>query len=237
MTTSFRLRRSAFAFAAFVAVWAALGGCRRDPAAAWRGMNVVWISFDSVRADHCSFDGYARKTTPRLDAVAARGVRFPRTVAQAPYTLPSYASMLASRYVAELAVREVRDEKDTAKVVSIAPGPSPSDALVAEAFHDGGYRTAAFVQSWISAPFGFDQGWDLFRHAQESLKQKVPHVVDWIEKNRNKPFFVFLYSTDTHYPFLHAHERRHLYGTYPSEFEFTLDLLLEGLERLRLTSR
>jgi arylsulfatase A-like enzyme len=191
-------------------------------------MNVVWISFDSVRADHCAFDGYGRSTTPNLDAVAARGVRFPRTVAQAPYTLPSYASMLTSRYVAELAVQEQRDEKDRSKVLGIAPGPSPSDSLLSEALHDGGYRTAAFVQSWVSRPFGFDQGWDLFRHAQESLKDKMPHVLDWIEKNRGGPFFVFLYATDTHYPFLHAHERRNLYGRFASTFDFTLDAI-EGV--------
>src|SRR4029077_8537630 len=89
-------------------VLAAAGGaaCRKDSSSAWRGMNVIWISFDSVRADHCSFDGYGRATTPNLDAMAARGVRFQRVVAQAPYTLPSYASMLTSRYVAELAVQE-----------------------------------------------------------------------------------------------------------------------------------
>ena len=225
MTPSGLVRRGALPVLALALLALAAPACRRDPAAAWRGMNVVWISFDSVRADHCSFDGCARTTSPQLDLLAARGVRFPKTVAQAPYTLPSYASMLASRYVAELAVHEQRDEKDAAKVVSVAPAPSASDALVAEAFHDGGYRTAAFVQSWISAPLGFDQGWDLFRHAQESLKDKVPHVVDWIEKNRERPFFVFVYSTDTHYPFLHAHERRYLYGRYPSTFEFTLDTI------------
>jgi arylsulfatase A-like enzyme len=203
-------------------------GCRKSPADAWHGMNVIWISFDSVRADHCSFDGYGRSTTPNLDRVAARGARFPRTVAQAPYTLPSYASMLSSRYVAELAVQEQRDEKDAAKVLGIAPGPSPSDALISEPLHDAGYRTAAFVQSWVSRPFGFDQGWDLFRHAQETLAQKVPHVLEWIEKNRSDRFFVFLYATDTHYPFLRAHERKNLYGTFASRFDFTLDAI-EGV--------
>ena len=227
------MRRLSILAAAIVIASAAGAGCRRGPAEAWRGMNVVWISFDSVRADHCSFDGYARKTTPQLDAVAARGARFARVVAQAPYTLPSYASMLTSRYVAELAVREQRDDKDASKVVSVAPGPSPQDALVAEAFRDGGYRTAAFVQSWISAPFGFDQGWDLFRHAQESLKEKMPRVLDWIEQNRRKPFFVFVYSTDTHYPFLHAHERRDLYGHWAHPFEFTLDAI-EGVRAGKL---
>ena len=210
------------------AVASAAASCRRDATRAWRGMNVIWISFDSVRADHCSFDGYGRNTTPNLGALAARGVRFDRVVAQAPYTLPSYASMLTSRYVAELAVQEQRDEKDASKILGIAPGPSSSDVLLSEALHDAGYRTAAFVQSWVSKPFGFDRGWDLFRHVQESLGEKVPRVVEWIEQNRAKPFFVFLYSTDPHYPFLRAHARQNLYGTYPSAFEFTLETI-EGV--------
>ena len=198
-------------------------GCRKDPARAWRGMNVIWISFDSVRADHCSFEGYARDTTPQLDAVAKRGVRFSRCIAQAPYTLPSYASMLTSRYVAELAVQEQRDEKDHARVLGIAPGPSENDAMISEALRAAGYRTAAFVQSWISKPLGFDQGWDLFRHRQETLKEKMPEVLRFVEENRDRKFFAFLYTTDTHYPFNHAHERKHLYGRYASDFDFTLD--------------
>jgi arylsulfatase A-like enzyme len=225
MTTVGRLRRGALVLAGLAAAWAASGGCRRGPESAWRGMNVIWISFDSVRADHCSFDGYGRATTPNLDALAARGVRFERVVAQAPYTLPSYASMLTSRYVAQLAVQEQRDQKDSSKVLGIAPGPSPSDRMLSEALHDAGYKTAAFVQSWVSKPFGFDQGWDLFRHAQETLAAKVPVVVDWIEKNRTGPFFVFLYSTDPHYPFLHAHEKKNLYGTFDTPFDFTLDAI------------
>jgi len=210
---------------ALAASLAGAASCRRDPADAWRGMNVVWISFDSVRADHCSFNGYGRKTTPLLDAFAARGTRFSRSVAQAPYTLPSYASMLTSRYVAELSVREQRDAKDASRVLGAAPAPAPDDVLLSEALKSAGYRTAAFVQSWVSAPLGFEQGWDLFRHEQETLAEKMPHVVEWIEANRAKPFFAFVYSTDTHYPFGHAHGRHGLYGTHPSRFEFDLDTI------------
>ena len=214
-----------FVAGALAGLWAASGGCRSDPAAAWRGMNVVWISFDSVRTDHCSFAGYSRNTTPRLDEVAARGMRFTRCVAQAPYTLPSYASMLTSRYVSELAVREQRDEKDASKILGAAPSPAPEDVLVSEALKAGGYKTAAFVQSWVSAPLGFEQGWDLFRHRQETLAQKIPSVVEWIEANKANRFFAFVYSTDTHYPFGHAHGRHGLYGTFQSSFEFDLDTI------------
>jgi arylsulfatase A-like enzyme len=224
------IRRVALPFTAACLVFAlaaAATGCRRDSAGtgAWRGMNVIWISFDSVRADHCSFEGYARNTTPRLDAMARRGVRFSRCITQAPYTLPSYASMLTSKYVAELAVQEQRDEKDRARILGIAPGPSESDAMISETLRGAGYRTGAFVQSWISKPLGFDQGWDVFRHRQETLKQKMPEVLRFVEENRYRKFFAFLYTTDTHYPFLHAHERRYLYGKYTSNFDFTLDAI------------
>ncbi len=218
-------RRALLTLLTLLALAVATAACRRDPADAWKGMNVVWISFDSVRADHCSFEGYARNTTPELDKIAARGVRFSRTIAQAPYTLPSYASMLTSRYVSELAVQEQRDDKDKAKVLGIAPGPSEGDFLLSEALRAEGYRTGAFVQSWISKPLGFDQGWDVFRHAQETLAQKMPAVLKFVEENKDRRFFAFLYTTDTHYPFLHAHARKNLYGTYSSNFDFTIDAI------------
>jgi len=204
----------------------ATAACRRDPSDAWRGMNVIWISFDSVRADHCSFNGYARNTTPNLDRVASRGARFSRCIVQAPYTLPSYASMLTSRYVSQLAVKTQKDAQDPNKVVSQAPSPMPEDDLASEALRAAGYQTGAFVQSWLSKELGFDQGWDLFHHKQESLKEKMPSVLSWLEENRNRKFFLFLYSTDTHYPFLHFHEKKNLYGTYASNFQFDLDTIL-----------
>jgi arylsulfatase A-like enzyme len=220
--------RRAVPVAAALALAAGLCGlaCRKDPAKSWRGMNVVWISFDSVRGDHCSFNGYGRTTTPNLDALAARGVRFPRTVAQAPYTLPSYASMLASRYVGELHIHVQRDEADPTKVTSLSPGPSASDVPVAEVFRKAGYRTAAFVEGWLTTETGFDRGWDLFRWAYESLPKKLPKVIDWIEKNRTGPFFAFVYSNDTHYPFGSKHKLRHIYGRSSSTFGFTLDNIL-----------
>ena len=222
MTRRFRIP----ALAALLVVLVFPSACRRSPADAWRGMNVIWISFDSIRADHCSFNGYARDTTPNLAAVAARGASFTRSIAQAPYTLPSYSSMLTSRHVSQLAVKNQKDPNDPTKVVSQAPSPLPEDVLASEALHDAGYRTGAFVQSWLSHELGFDQGWDLFRHKQESLKEKMPHVLEWLEENRAKKFFLFLYSTDTHYPFLHFHERKNIYGTFPSDFQFTLDTIL-----------
>ncbi|HYC56313.1 MAG TPA: sulfatase-like hydrolase/transferase, partial [Candidatus Binatia bacterium] len=38
--------------------------------------NVVFISVDTLRADHVGAYGYTRPTTPNIDALAAKGVLF-----------------------------------------------------------------------------------------------------------------------------------------------------------------
>lgn len=201
---------------------ACVGREHRSPS--WRGHNVIWISFDSVRADHCSFNGYARNTTPNLASLATRGVNFSNCVAQAPYTLPSYASMLSSRYVSELAVQQHTEGVD---VPTVAPSLRPENVLFSEILKAKGYRTAAFVQSWLSEGLGFNQGWDLFRFRRESLRDKLPPALAWLEANKAQRFFAFLYTTDIHYPFLHFHEKKGLYGHHGSDFNYTLDAILK----------
>jgi len=45
--------------------------------------DVVLITVDATRADHVGAYGYGRPTTPNIDALARRGVRFERAYAQA----------------------------------------------------------------------------------------------------------------------------------------------------------
>ena len=46
--------------------------------------NVILISIDTLRADHTSFMGYFRNTTPNLDKLAEESVIFENAFAQAP---------------------------------------------------------------------------------------------------------------------------------------------------------
>ncbi len=60
--------------------------------------NVLWIVLDTARADHFSSYGYARQTTPHMDALAKEGARYTRMISVAPWTLPSHASMLTGLF-------------------------------------------------------------------------------------------------------------------------------------------
>ncbi|HAC81752.1 MAG TPA: hypothetical protein DCG06_15745, partial [Deltaproteobacteria bacterium] len=43
--------------------------------------NILLISIDSLRADHLGSYGYARNTSPNIDALASEGARFVTAIA------------------------------------------------------------------------------------------------------------------------------------------------------------
>jgi arylsulfatase A-like enzyme len=113
--------------------------------------SLVLITVDCLRADHCGFYGYARPTTPFLDALASESIVVPTAfVAGAPtyYSLPA---IFASRMPLALG----RD------VVGLAPG----EETLATTLRQAGYATAAFsaANPYISPRFGYDQGFEVFR--------------------------------------------------------------------------
>ena len=59
------------------------------PASVPREMNLLLLTVDTVRADHCGFYGYSRPTTPALDQLAAVGSVFEQGYAHAPSTRSS----------------------------------------------------------------------------------------------------------------------------------------------------
>src|SRR5262249_43771450 len=64
--------------------------------------NVLLIVLDTVGADHLSLHGYPRPTSPTIDELAERGVRFDRARATSSWTLPSHSSMFTGRWPHEL---------------------------------------------------------------------------------------------------------------------------------------
>ncbi|MBL8842040.1 MAG: sulfatase-like hydrolase/transferase [Planctomycetes bacterium] len=109
--------------------------------------NVLLLVLDTLRADHLGCYGYARATSPNLDALAAKSVLFEECFAQAPHTKPSMASLLTGRLPPRHGVE--------AFGASLPPDEQP----LAELLHAAGYRTGLFSANAFVAPtFGFAQG-------------------------------------------------------------------------------
>ncbi len=115
--------------------------------------NVLLIVLDTVRADHLSLYGYERTTTPNLERLAKRGIRFDQARAAAPWTLASHASLFTGRWPHELSVKwmfPLRGEFST----------------LAEYLGSLGYATAGFVGNRIYCAYdsGLDRG---FTHYED----------------------------------------------------------------------
>jgi arylsulfatase A-like enzyme len=55
--------------------------------------NLLFVSFDTTRADRLSAYGYSRITSPAVDSLAERGVLFTRAYSHVPSTLPAHSTM------------------------------------------------------------------------------------------------------------------------------------------------
>ncbi len=56
--------------------------------------NIILITPDTLRSDYLSCYGYTGIKTPAIDSLSAEGVLFKKTISAAPWTLPSFASLL-----------------------------------------------------------------------------------------------------------------------------------------------
>src|SRR5919199_3613723 len=60
-------------------------------------MRILYIDVDSLRPDHLGCYGYHRRTSPNVDAVAARGVRFENCYVTDAPCLPSRTALWSGR--------------------------------------------------------------------------------------------------------------------------------------------
>lgn len=208
------------------------------------GFNVLLITLDTTRADRVGCYGYAKASTPTLDALARDGTCFDAAFAQAPLTLPSHATLLTGMYPAELGIL---DNGRTAL---------PEDVeTLAVVFRRQGYRTAAFVAaSVLDRRFGLDTGFDLYDDdlpdapmaAFVSEQQRPGNVVcdralRWLNDNADSRFFCWVHFFDPHGPYDPPEPyRSRLADPYDGEVAFAdaqVKRLIDWLEERGLADR
>jgi arylsulfatase A-like enzyme len=158
--------------------------------------NVILISLDTLRADHLSCYGYGRQTSPRIDQIARESVLFRWAFADAYDTLNSHMSLMTSLLPT---VHRVEAELYSKGGGVLRPLPEERTTL-AEAFQQNGYQTVAFatMPPWLSADFGFDQGFDEFHSNWLDAPANNSRIFEWLLKHKKKPFFAFLHYFDAH---------------------------------------
>jgi arylsulfatase A-like enzyme len=173
-----------------------------------RPPNVVLIVVDSLRADALGPQGSLPSVSPRMDRLAADGLRFERAIAPASWNLPSLSSLVTSTY-------PWRHGQGAA-------GSGTDVPMLAEVFSKAGYRTAAFTEAaWPLLQRGFSvfentAGSDVFGDPRgNSAAKTLRAALAWVGKDDPRPFFLLVHTYEVHSYFLgkpehHAFARREL---------------------------
>ncbi len=187
---------------ALAAVAAALclalaGGCAGPGEYHRPGCSVILISIDTLRSDRLGCYGHWRDTSPHIDGLRADGSLFRHTIAQAPSTMASHASIFTSLAPAHHGAFISR------------PSPLPqSCTTMAEILREAGYQTVSFNDGGqISGELGFDQGFDRYvclpndERIVYNFSATVKLANRWLSEERRQPFFLFLHTYHTHHPY------------------------------------
>jgi arylsulfatase A-like enzyme len=175
---------------------AATGGCgaRSRP-------NVLVLVMDTTRADRCSFEGYPRPTTPRLDEFAKDAVVFRDAWSPAGWTGPAHASLFTGLRPDHHGFHD-GDRNYLA----------PNVPTLAEALQTVGYATGCFTNNDFVAPeFGLTRGFvDVVPMYARPRPRPKPwahetHALaaDWAtaQSRAGKPFFLFVNDMEPHIPY------------------------------------
>ena len=183
------------------------------PPALDRRWNLLFVSVDTVRADHLSVYGYDRPTSPNLDALARAGLVFERAYTPANSTRLALPAMLSGRAVGDL-------EADLwGRNLVLRPGNQP----LFERLRAAGWRTEATMPLQVRDGmwFGLGPGFDAYDGNPEATIHdvSVPALVKDVRARLDRlsqaaePWAIWVHFVEPHEPYL-AHAA-HAFGSAP----------------------
>ena len=181
---------------------------------------VVLITLDSVRLDYLGWGGSDLPTSPKLDALAAKGVRFTQNISQSSWTKPSTATLLTGLIPSRHNANSRYGPLDN------------SHRTLAEALLLAGYRTNCLSSNPnITPTFGFKQGFSEMHHdVFATAEQLIADGEQWLTDGEQQASFLYLHLNDAHYPYNPSREYAGMFNHTgvevnldgPAETEFRL---------------
>lgn len=172
-------------------------------------MRVLYFDIDTLRADHLGCYGYARATSPNIDAIAAEGVRFSDYYCSDAPCLPSRAALFTGRFGIHTGCighggwnAEMRPEGHERGMADFN-GRYNLPAVMRRA----GMKTASISSFpdrhgawWFNG--GFDEAYNVGKRGLEPGDDVYPIAVDWLERNRDRQdWFLHVHLWDPHIPY------------------------------------
>jgi len=173
--------------------------------------NILWIVWDTVRADRMGLYGYSRDTTPNLDRWS-ESARVYDCSAVSCWTVPSHASMFTGLFPSEHGANSLNSRLDD------------RFETVAEILQDEGYQTYLFsANPSVSRRLNLSQGFQTEEHpgdpslverAQQTVLAKIDDadshnpIRSGVHSSRARDWFVKAVGEIANDRFLHFLDRR-----------------------------
>ncbi len=189
--------------------------------------NLIFITIDTLRADHLGCYGDAQIYTPQIDALAREGIRFTHAYTPVPVTLPAHTAIFTGSFPMATGMHDFSGNK--------LPANTPTLAKLLE---DNGYTTAAFLGAAVlDSRFGLNQGFQTyFDHFDFSrldetnldlMERRGDLVTDealrWLKLNPRQPFFLWVHLYDPHFPYTPPEPYASRYRAHPYDGEIAFD--------------
>lgn len=167
--------------------------------------NVVFVTIDTLRADHLGCYGFTQVQTPNIDALAKGSIRFAEAFTAVPITLPSHTAIFTGSYPMATGMHDFSGNK-----------LPPVAMTLARVLRDNGYSTAAFIgaavlDSRFGLNLGFDTYFDHFDFSRldetnlDEMERRGDLVMDealeWLKVNPRQPFLLWVHLYDPHFPY------------------------------------
>lgn len=165
----------------------ALGGPRLTHRSAGPRRVLVWISVDTVRADHLSFYGYARATSPALERLARQALVFENAMSTASWTLPSLVSQATSTLPSEHGAVE-RESGRRRDVESIF-----------ETLSRAGFTVLGCTGNpFVSASHGLAEGFDRLTYDGRKADHLRERLIQELDEWEGGDLALFIHFMDPH---------------------------------------
>lgn len=225
--------------------------------------NVVFIFADDLGINDFGCYGRKDQETPRLDRLAAQGMRFTCAYCAQPICSPSRAAVMSGKTPARLHLTTfLPGRPDCPSQMLLHPKINMQLGLehktVAEYLKDADYATAC-IGKWHLGGAGFspkDQGFD-FVHAGKANTPPTDdeggkgeydltaRAIEFIETNKDRPFFLYLPHNNPHVPIAAKAELvekyrdsfNPIYAAMLHTLDDSVGRVLDKLDELRLTDR
>lgn len=203
------------------------------------GKNLIFISLDTVRAD-VAYSGKFKG----LEVLRKDGVTFLNAISSSPLTPASHSTILTGLQPFNHGVRHLFKEKISKKAITIA-----------QILKKENYKTAAIVSCpGMNKWYGFSRGFDLYddeiprladgsdplktidvKKRGTALKRAelvIKRATEWLDKNKEQPFFLFIHFFDAHWPY-EAPKKFGGDNYYEEEVAYTDHYMAQFIDKLK----